>query len=123
MATLLLRPLPLALGLSLGCATAYTAHTFFHRPQPQFTSLLSAFGPQKLRCDAFPAGTLRGEYARYQDEARTPIVKGGKLNGEAVREFTKGSVAGRFPLLFGLFVWGGRRYGEDVQLPEHERIA
>lgn len=93
----LLRPSPLTIGLT--CSVGFTLHHFATHPP---RSLL-------LRADASPSlAGLGGEsFGNYQRDAKVPVLKGGKMNPSAVRQFSAGSIAGmsfvrRWRFCFGL---------------------
>jgi hypothetical protein len=83
-----LRPHPLPLSIGLGISSLFAAQSIFNTQQP--SRLL-------LRCDAAPASSmLGGGYSRYEQDAKVPLTRQGKLNPSAVRQMSLGSISGEF---------------------------
>ncbi|KAI9807312.1 MAG: hypothetical protein M1833_000055 [Piccolia ochrophora] len=83
MAFRILTPLrsPLALGLTV--TTAFTAHSLL-RPSPS----------RLLYCDTSPAVPKSSSGWTYTRDARTPVVRDGRLNPYSIRQISTGSILG-----------------------------
>ncbi|KAJ8611365.1 hypothetical protein MRB53_038035 [Persea americana] len=127
MASLLLRPRPLAVGLSLGLTSLFASR--------QLSS-----HPRYLLCDApayQPSSPFEG-YSSYTKEARTPVVtSSGRVNPKVYRQLSAGSIAGLaggilvgvfskpLALLIGILVLGaqGLESWMGVRVLPYERLG